>query len=286
MAPVSVRLLAGRCQNKGIRYNVPIMQKYDGLLVHRTQDELGPIEVVEDSLHRSLHFGTEPKQSSMRLDEPLTLVLSYTRAMTAALLFVPEVRRVLLIGLGGGSLAKFLLNHYPDARLDVVEFRPAVHRVARDWFALPDEPRLSLHFGDGGEFICEADREQYQDYDLILVDAFEAMGIADSVCSSRFFDACRERLGEKGMLAINLWSRDRFSLDQILHYLADSFAGELLRLPVGGKENVIALAGRLPGVKRRLKQLGARAESLERTMHVEYPLLLRTLRKSNRSFFF
>src|SRR5512138_3544669 len=89
------------------------MQRYDGHLVHRTQDELGPIEVVEDTLYRSLHFGTEPKQSSMLLGDPLALVLSYTRSMTTALLFVPQVRRVLLIGLGGGSLAKFILHHIP-----------------------------------------------------------------------------------------------------------------------------------------------------------------------------
>ena len=262
------------------------MQRYDGLLVHRSQDEWGPIEVVEDTLHRSLHFGTEPKQSSMSLGDPLALVLSYTRAMTAGLLFVPQVRRALLIGLGGGSLAKFLLHHFPGCQLDVVEFRPQVHSVARQWFALPDDPRMSLHFGDGGEFMREADRDLHDDYDLILVDAFEAMGIADSVCSSVFFDACRERLSDKGVMAINLWSRDRVGLDHILNYLADSFSGEMLRLPVGGKENVIALAGNLPGMKRRLKQLSDRAESLEHEMGVEFPVFLRTLRKSNRSLFF
>ncbi len=262
------------------------MQRYDGLLVHRTQDDWGPIEVVDDALHRSLHFGTDPKQSSMLLGDPLPLVLSYTRAMASALLFVPQVRRVLLIGLGGGSLAKFILHHFPEAALDVVEFRPQVHRVAHEWFALPDEPRMTLHFGDGGAFMREAAAERYSDYDLILVDAFEAMGIADSVCSSIFFDACRARLSDKGMLAINLWSRDRLSLDHILHYLTESFSGEMLRLPVGGKENVIALAGKLPGLKKRLKQLGERAATLERAMGVEFPSLLRTLRKSNRSFFF
>lgn len=262
------------------------MQRYDGLLIHRTQDELGPIEVVQDALHRSLHFGTEPKQSSMLLGDPLALVLSYTRSMTAALLFVPQVQRVLLIGLGGGSLAKFILHHFPGCQLDVVEYRPQVHNVARQWFSLPEDPRMTLHFGDGGEFMREADLEQFCNYDLILVDAFEAMGIADSVCSSVFFDACHQRLSDKGMMAINLWSRDRFNLDHILNYLADSFSGEMLRLPVGGKENVIALAGNLPGMKKRLKQLGDRAVDLERQMAVEFTVFLRTLRKSNRSFFF
>ncbi len=280
------RLLMESLLGKRLHYNVPIMQRYDGLLVHRTQDELGPVEVVEDTLHRSLHFGTEPKQSSMRLDNPVSLVLSYTRAMTTALLFVPEMRRVLLIGLGGGSLAKFILHHFPQCRLDVVEFRPLVYSVARQWFELPDDPRMTLHFGDGGEFMRSADPAQHGNYDLILVDAFEAMGISDSVCSSVFFDACRGRLSDRGMMAINLWSRDRVSLDHILDYLADSFSGEMLRLPVGGKENVIALAGTLPGMKRRLKQLGDRAEQLERKMGVEFPVFLRTLRKSNRSFFF
>lgn len=262
------------------------MQRYDGILVHRTRDEEGPIEVVDDTVHRSLHFGTEPKQSSMRLTDPLPLVLSYTRAMTSALLFTPQPRRALLIGLGGGSLAKFLLHHLPACELDVVEYRQQVYATARDWFALPDAPRLRVHIDDGAAFVRRAAAAHADPYDLILIDAFEAMGIADSVCAATFFDNCRTLLAREGMVAMNLWSRDRLALDHILHQLGSSFDGELLRLPVGGKENVIALAGTLPGLKRRLKQLGTRATELEQQMEVEFPQLLRTLRKHNRWFFF
>jgi hypothetical protein len=68
--------------------------------------------------------------------------------------------------------------------------------------------------------------------------------------------------------------------------MGNSFDSEVLRLPVGGKENVIALAGNLPGLKRRLKKLGEQAQAMELQMAVEFPQLLRTLRKSNRTFFF
>lgn len=263
-----------------------IMQIYDGTLIYRIQDEFGPIEVVENSAHRSLHFGTEPKQSSMQLDNPIALALSYTRAMTSALLFIDTPQRVLLVGLGGGSLAKFILAHFPHCELDVVEFRPEVYATARAWFALPDEPRLTVHIDDGAAFVRRAAASHSVGYDLILIDAFEAMGIADSVCASTFFDNCHTLLNREGMVAMNLWSRDRHSLEHILNQLGSSFNGELLELPIGGKENVIALAGTLTALKRRLKKLGEHAKSLEQRLGVEYPYFLRALRKHNRSFFF
>ena len=95
------------------------MHRYGGIVIHQSRDEHGTIEVVEDGAYRSLHFGSEPKQSSMELHNPIRLALTYTRAMTAALLFNDAPRSVLLIGLGGGSLAKFLLHHALEMRTGI-----------------------------------------------------------------------------------------------------------------------------------------------------------------------
>src|SRR5215213_3597731 len=80
---------------------------------------------------RSLHIGSDTVQSSMRVSRPNDLELSYTRSMMAFLLFMPEPREILMIGLGGGSLAKFVLQHLTNTRTRAVEVNPRVVTVAR-----------------------------------------------------------------------------------------------------------------------------------------------------------
>ena len=85
------------------------MYKYDGLLIHESHDDEGILEVIDNKGFRSLHFGSSPKQSSLLIADPNKLVLDYVRAMTSWLLFKPSLEDdALLIGLGGGSLAKHL----------------------------------------------------------------------------------------------------------------------------------------------------------------------------------
>ena len=74
------------------------------------------VEVSEQDGIRSMHLGSDTVQSSMRLDDPSALVLSYTRAMMAFLLFRPRPAHLLMLGLGGGSLPKFVYKHFPEAR--------------------------------------------------------------------------------------------------------------------------------------------------------------------------
>lgn len=259
------------------------MYKYGGVVIHQDRDELGTLEVVEDGYQRSLHFGSEPKQSSMDLHNPLRLALTYTRAMMSSLLFNATPRKVLLLGLGGGSLAKFLLYHFPACRIDAVEYRQSVHRLARDFFQLPDDPRLTLHFSDAADFIRQADTG-YGDYDLILVDAFTADGVAQGTSGLSFFEACRTRLAAEGVLAANLWSGDRIRLDDIINDLGDAFDGRMLRLPVEGKANVIALVTQQGKPRRELRRLDPLARDLQKTLDLEFASFLNTLRKNNRYF--
>lgn len=259
------------------------MYKYGGIVIHEARDALGTLEVVEDGYQRSLHFGSDPKQSSMDLNDPLRLALSYTRAMLSALLFNTDPRRVLLLGLGGGSLAKFLLHHFPACRIDAVEYRESVYEVARSHFHLPDDPRLVPHFADAADFIRRAD-VAHSDYDLILVDAFTADGVAQATSGLSFFEACRTRLAADGVLAANLWSADSIKLDDIISDLSDAFDGRLLRLPVDGKANVIALTTQQGKPRRELRRLDKQATTLQQQLGLEFSAFLNRLRKNNRYF--
>ncbi len=259
--------------------------RYGGRLLHLGHDEYGSLEVVDDGTCRSLHFGSEPKQSAMLTANPQHLCLSYTRAMTAALLFHENPQRILLVGLGGGSLAKFLLHHYPAAQIDAVELRESVVAAAHDYFGLPDDPRLHIEIADAAWFINHSDESRYGEYDLIMVDAFVAAGIARSVIGLYFHDACRNRLSAQGVMSMNLWSGDFITARELIEQISESFEGRVLRLPVEGKENIIAIATMTGKPRQQLKQLPLRAREMAERHGIEYPALLKALRRHNHGFF-
>jgi spermidine synthase len=87
-------------------------------------DEDISIDVSESEGVRSLHFASHAIQSSMRLKKPFHLELTYTRAMMMFLLFHARPRKILLIGLGGASIPKFIHRFLPDMKSIVVE----IHR--------------------------------------------------------------------------------------------------------------------------------------------------------------
>ncbi|MEK7438200.1 MAG: spermidine synthase, partial [Pseudomonadota bacterium] len=97
----------------------------------RAKSGLASVEVSEEGGVRSLHLGGDAIQSSIRLSRPDELALDYTRAMMAFLLFQPLPREVLMIGLGGGSMARYIHQRMPGTRTTVVEINAKVLAAAR-----------------------------------------------------------------------------------------------------------------------------------------------------------
>jgi spermidine synthase len=253
------------------------MRKYGGVLVHCSRDDIGIIEVIDTYGVRSLHFGTHPKQSAMSLAEPDKLELSYVRAMLAGLLFKPEPRKILLLGLGGGTLATFLFNHFPECRIDAVECRPAVAEIAHEYFGLPNDARLAIHVSDGNDFVCaEADRREGE-YDHILVDVFDHQGLAETVNQQDFFAASRRLLHPEGILAINLWGTQTRSLRQSMGLLNLYFERRTMRLQVPGRGNVIGFGLGQHVERAEMADLKQQAKALELLLGIEFPRFLRLL---------
>ena len=127
-----------------------------------------PAIAVSDSRGvRTLHVGGEAIQSAMRIDDPHALALDYTRCMMTFLLFHPEPREALMIGLGGASLPKFFHKNLRRTKVRVIEVDPRVLAAARTQFALPpDDARLEVLIGDG------ADALSPECCDVLVVDAY------------------------------------------------------------------------------------------------------------------
>ena len=108
------------------------------------------VDISESDGVRGLHLGSVTLQSAMRLSAPFDLELAYTRGIMAFLLLAPQARHVLAIGLGGGSIPKFIHHYLPQLQTTVVEINPQVIQVARHHFLLPpDDARLQVIEADG-----------------------------------------------------------------------------------------------------------------------------------------
>jgi spermidine synthase len=259
------------------------MYKYDGLLIYQSHDDDGVLEVVERHGVRSLHFGSSPCQSSISLREPHKLELSYVRAMTSWMLFKPYLdEEALLVGLGGGSLSKHLLQHFPDCRLRVIECRKSVVKIARSHFHLPLDPRLKIIIDDGGAYIRQRLETHAQRYSVLLVDAFDHENIATAIANEEFFAACQAVLKKDGILAVNLWGGDDNPLYLFCQqWLNTVFEQRVLFLPVYDRGNVIALAFNEELPFFSLKHLRQQANALEQLYQIEFMTFLRDLRKYN-----
>jgi spermidine synthase len=221
-----------------------------------------PVEVREAAGVRTLHFGSDWIQGAMRIARPWHLELEYTREMMASLLLREETRfprTVLLIGLGAASLVKFLYRHYPLAKLTAVEIEPAVVAAARQSFKLPDDPkRLNIVLADGLQFIAGSSKH----YDLILLDGFDANARAGELESLPFYQMCRARLSDHGILAINLLGRGR-NFRATLNNLRTAFEDRALPFPPCGTGNVVAFAATGEAIHRSIEDLREQAHELK-----------------------
>ena len=249
-----------------------------GTLIYAVRDSEGLIEVIDHDGTRSLYFGTSARQSSMLLYAPATLALEYTRSMLAGLLFQPQPQRILMIGLGGGSLARYLLSHFPATVIDCVETRTSVVDMARRYFQLPDTDLLRIHIEDGAKFLQEAPNRHY---DLILVDAYDSSGVHPNVCPSSFHTDCRRVLTETGVLSMNLWITPGSGFKTILTDMQQGFDSQILRLPVEQRANLIALGLCVPRSRKDLKALRDPARELMAQRDLDFPKMLRRIEHYN-----
>jgi spermidine synthase len=222
---------------------------------------------------RTLHVGGEAIQSSMRLEDPYALALDYTRCMMAFLLFHPEPREALMIGLGGGSLAKFFLRYLKKTRLRVVELDPRVVAAARDHFALPRD--FDVEIGDGAEALTP------ECCDVLVVDAFEDELHVPRLASGEFYDGAFLALNEPGALVVNFMDDDP-KLDPTLERLQRAFGGAVVCMPALYDPNLRALAFRGLAKTIEWSALRRRAEALEARFGLPFRRYVSRLRTMNR----
>jgi spermidine synthase len=220
------------------------------------------VDISEEGGVRFLHFGSDWVQGAMRIARPWALELAYTREMMAGLLFRQGKHwplSILQIGLGAGSLSKFIYRNLPDCRTTVVEINPQVEMIARQYFKLPDDPlHLDVIIDDGAEYVLKGGRQ----FDYILLDGFDADAKAGVLDTLPFYQACRTRLTDSGLLAVNLLGRNRGFQESVAR-ISEAFDQRARALPSCDSGNTIAFACAGDPVEISLEQMRERAIQLK-----------------------
>lgn len=184
-------------------------------VVETVLDDFGRLRVTEAFPYRFLYFGESTEQSCCYLPDPAWLEYDYTRAMLLGLFWAKAQPEMTLLGLGGGSLANCLLQHFAPRQVTAVELRPAVVELAVQWLGLSADPRLQLVRGCADDYV----HRQAASCDLLFVDLYMEGGLSRLQLEADFFRACLGALRPHGVLIINQWQQrdnnEPFAVDML-----------------------------------------------------------------------
>ena len=228
--------------------------------------------IFETGEERRLHFTQDATQSAMLLGEPDSLVAPYTRKMMAFLLLNPNPRHIVMLGLGGGSLAKFCYRNLPKTRITAVEIDAEVIAL-RDEFQIPrDDERFRVVHDDGVRYLANHETP----IDALLIDAFDEDGVAESLGDTRFCEIAARRLTERGVLVMNFWGKtERYST--VIRQAAAEFGERALLVSVSGELNVLLFASHRPPPTSITADLETVADRLRQILDLDFPRYLRRI---------
>lgn len=251
--------------------------KWLGRWSRRGAEEAVEVNISESGGIRYLHLGSQTVQSGMRIANPDHLVLAYTRSAMGFLLFKPQPARVSTVGMGGGSMQKWLWWHFPELQVHTVELHEEVLRAAQQHFGVPiNDDRFHVTLDDGARWVA-----QHPDFaDVCLVDGYDGRGQASAICSEAFYRQAHAHLHQDGILVVNLWGNDK-RFDDYVKRLETVFEGRVICLPAAEKGNIIAMAFRSPPHPTDWDALNRRARELEASHQLEFTQMVPLLRRLN-----
>ncbi len=202
------------------------------------------ILVYESDGQRCMKFGIydNGKQSCISLSDPDRLVFDYTKMLLGALYLNPNPQRILVIGLGGGTVPGALQSMLPSAAIDCVEIDPAVADVAAKFFGFRPNRNTRVHIEDGRVFVKRAGQKK-RTYDLIILDAFDHRYVPEHLLTREFLREVRALLSRDGIVAANTFSSSRLYHSESATYA--SVFGPFYNLKADNRV-ILATVGSLP----------------------------------------
>ena len=228
------------------------------------------VQVWEKEDRRELRFGNHIMQSVISKIRPDMLVLPYSRFMLLGLLFCPEPKSVLHIGLGGGSIVRWMHREFPELQQTVIEINSAVIEAAHRFFELPKDERLRVLCADAAEMIPTLTDK----YDLIILDAFGDYGAPEELTQIEFLHKLRDCLHDNSWLVGNLWTVTGDFKERREQW--KSTFNQVLGARANRKGNVILLGSQLSQLPEK-QQFETTAKILQKRHQIDFRKMLHEL---------
>jgi spermidine synthase len=242
-----------------------ILKRPDGRLAH-VESEYNDIYVSKRRGELTMSFqlkGWDYTESVTDLRDPDVLPLRYAQVITIATIYPEETKKILMLGLGGGSLSTYLGRFMPEVAIDTVEIDRRVIEVAKQYFGLLESERVRYLDGDGRVFL----NRNRALYDLILLDAYRGGFVPFHLLTKEFYALLKERLAPGGAIASNVHDGTK------LYHSTVKTLGEVfptLELYPTGSGEVIAIASMSPTPDK--EELASRAAALQERYKFRHPL--------------
>jgi spermidine synthase len=192
-----------------------------GELEKDVRSKFSHIKIRKNGNVRTLYFvrdsGEEVIESMLNIGSPHDLIVTYTRYMFLSYVFKPKQERVLIVGLGGGSMVHFMKHYDPQAKVDVVEIDPKIVELADNYFGVKSGGNVRVITQDAFEFFKAAGGEKY---DVIYIDAFlkpaadtDVTGVPLKLKTINFYKDMQKKLSPDGMVVFNMNPHDKIDKD-------------------------------------------------------------------------
>ena len=265
------------CENGVVRLLEESGMSQEVLQRKLLQEEYDRPFVFDNGLTRSLYFSLRYVQSSMRTRDPIALEFAYTRKMMSFLLFQRQTQSILMLGLGGGSLAKYCYAKLPQSRIDVVEIDPYVIGFREQFFIPANDARFRVIHDDAARYI---ERRTAQ-YDVIMLDTFDRYGFSASIDSREFYCQARAALSPKGVLVANL-AGARSQRVRHLGALREAFADNVLVVQIGDDGNHVAMAFNNASFEPNWHWVAKKARALGHRHPIDFPRFAKMFERSRK----
>ena len=223
-------------------------------VIHQEKSLYRNIIVEDNGDLRCLKFNvksTKSQQSCFYKSQPQKLVFNYTKLLMSGLLLNPEPKRILIIGLGGGTMSNTLAQLFPNSHIDNVEIDDAVINVARRYFGFYENELVKTYNQDGRIFIKRALLKK-QSYDWIILDAFNGDYIPEHLLTKEFLQEAKGLLSEKGILTANTFSISELYAHESATYKA--VFGDFYQVRNVANSNRIILVSRNNFTRRAIQE--------------------------------
>jgi spermidine synthase len=256
---------AGRADNlidEAVRASM--LERADGRLAH-IETAYNDVFITKRRHQLVMSFqlkGWDYTESVSNLLDPDDLPLRYAQVMTIAAIYPETARKILMLGLGGGSISTYLGRFMPEAAITTVEIDPGVITAAKTYFGLRETERMRYRAGDGRVFLSRNDEL----YDLILLDAYRGGYVPFHLLTREFYTLVKQRLTPGGAAAFNVHDGSKLYASTV-KTLGEVFAA--LDLYPSGVGEVIAVASASPLDSRTLER---RAATLQERHGFRFPL--------------